>query len=51
MLLGALSVIVVLCDILVLPFGALVMTYLHGDAVVAARQSDDDAVHVAPSPV
>ena len=49
--LWALSAIVVLCDLLVLPFGALVMTYLYGDAVVAARHSDEDAMHIAPSPV
>ena len=33
--LWALTAIVVLCDLLIMPFGALVMTYLYGDALAA----------------
>ena len=31
----ALSMIVVLCNLLVMPFGALVMTFLYGDAIAS----------------
>jgi hypothetical protein len=36
--LWALSAVVAVCNILVMPFGALVMTYLYGDAVSEGRQ-------------
>jgi hypothetical protein len=42
--LWALSAIVAVCEVLAMPYGALVMTYLFGDAVAeAARAADDDA--------
>ena len=37
--LWALSAIVALCNLLVMPFGALVMTYLYGDAVDAEPEA------------
>jgi hypothetical protein len=49
--LWALSLIVAACDVLVMPYLALVMTYLYGDAVassMAVRAAD--AVEPAPAP-
>ncbi len=43
----ALSVVVVMCNLLVMPFGALVMTFLYGDAiasVTAAPEGDGEMV-------
>jgi hypothetical protein len=45
--LWALSVIVTLCDVLLMPYLALVMTYLYGDAVA----STSAVVARAPVPV
>jgi hypothetical protein len=45
--LWALSAIVVACDVVVMPYGALVMTYLYGDAVAA---SVDATAAVEPAP-
>ena len=47
----ALSVIVLLCNLLVMPFGALVMTFLYGDAiasVTAAPEGDGEMVIEPP---
>jgi hypothetical protein len=46
--LWALSAIVVACDVVVMPYGALVMTYLYGDAV--AESVDVAAVETVPAP-
>jgi hypothetical protein len=46
--LWALSAIVVACDVVVMPYGALVMTYLYGDAVAASV--DAAAVETVPAP-
>ena len=43
----ALSVVVVVCNLLAMPFGALIMTFLYGDAiatVAAAPEEDDETV-------
>jgi len=47
--LWALSAIVVACDVVVMPYGALVMTYLYGDAVAASADATAD-VEPAPAP-
>ena len=49
--LWALSAIVALCNILVTPFGALVMTYLYGDAVSSATGDTDHEPSSEPVPV
>ena len=49
--LWALSAVVALCNIVVMPFGALVMTYLYGDAVSAIRPLIDQEESAAPVPV
>jgi len=35
-----LSAVIALCDVLVMPYGALVMTYLYGDALASPRSTD-----------
>jgi hypothetical protein len=39
--LWVLSVVVAVCNVLAMPFGALVMTYLYGDAVSASRERSE----------
>jgi len=39
--LWVLSAIIALCDVLLMPYGALVMTYLYGDAVAAQRTTPE----------
>jgi hypothetical protein len=46
--LWALSVVVILCDLLVMPYGALVMTYLYGDALAATSEGARDDVATEP---
>src|SRR3954449_7430171 len=38
--LWVLSAVIALCDVLVMPYGALVLTYLYGDAVASQRSPD-----------
>ena len=49
--LWALSAMVALCNILVMPFGALVMTYLYGDAVGGTTIGTDGEPRAGPVPV
>ena len=51
--LWALSAIIAACEVLAMPYGALVMTFLYGDAVASSDDTvvDDDATEAAPAPV
>ena len=49
--LWALSAIVAACNILAMPYGAIVMTYLYGNAVSAIRPLIDQEESAAPVPV
>ena len=40
--LWALSAVIAFCDVLLMPYGALVLTYLYGDAVASQRSADAD---------
>ena len=51
--LWALSAIIAACEVLAMPYGALVMTFLYGDAVASSDDTvvDDDSTEAAPAPV
>ncbi len=48
--LWALSAIVAACEVLMMPYGALVMTFLYGDAIASSDDTvvDDNAAEPVP---
>ncbi len=49
--LWSLSAIIVVCEVLMMPYGALVMTFLYGDAVASSHDAALDDHDVEPVPV